>query len=523
MGKVHLLDCTLRDGGYVNDWMFGEKSIKGFCSKIAQTGIEFLEVGFLKGNTYNPDKAVFPTVESFVPMITPKKAGVRYVGMIDMSAPVNIANIPPCDGSSIDGIRVIFKKDKLEEAFDYCKAVKELGYFLSVNFVSTDAYTDEEFIQGIQRFNAIKPDAVAIVDTFGLIKRKNFLRMVYIADNNLDSGIALAYHAHNNLQQAFGNAEAMVELNLKRDVIIDACVFGMGRGAGNLNLELFAEYMNENYDTNYDIAPMLEIMDEYLADIYREKFWGYSLPLYLSATEGCHPNYAIYLAEKDSLTAKDFKDLLSSIPDADKAKFSKDRANEIYSIYMANKCDDTNTCEKLKELFYNKKILLLAPGRTIKAYEDSINDYINKDDVITISVNFLPDTYKVDYVFSNNIRRFSKFQDKVGSNVILTSNIREVSGKYVVDYGKYTSSNPEIMDNSGLMLLRLLAALDVKDVIIAGLDGYNDYYGKDYYDKELEYSFANKAETRNKMISEELRDISSKISVKFITPTNYKI
>ena len=84
----------------------------------------------------------------------------------------------------------------------------------------------------------------------------------------------LAYHAHNNLQQAFGNAEALVEMNLKRDILIDACVFGMGRGAGNLNLALFAEHMNENYDKHYQIEPMLEIMDEYLNDIYKAKFWG---------------------------------------------------------------------------------------------------------------------------------------------------------------------------------------------------------------------------------------------------------
>lgn len=81
-----------------------------------------------------------------------------------------------------------------------------------------------------------------------------------------------------------------------------------------MNLELFAEYMNENYDTKYRIEPMLEIMDEYLNDIYKSKFWGYSLPLYLSASLGCHPNYAIYLAEKDSLTEKSFRELLRGIP-----------------------------------------------------------------------------------------------------------------------------------------------------------------------------------------------------------------
>ena len=287
MGKVYLLDCTLRDGGYINDWLFGEDAIKGIGRKIAQAGIEIFEVGFIKGNTYNPDRSVFPDIESISQVIQPKASWVKYVAMLDMSAPVSLDKIPPYDGKSVDGIRVIFKKEKIEEAYKYCKRIQELGYFISVNFVGTDLYTDKEFIEGIEKFNTLHPFAVSIVDSFGLIKRKHFLRLVYLADHNLANGIVLAYHAHNNLQQAFGNAEALVEMNLKRDIIIDACVFGMGRGAGNLNLELFAEYMNENYDTHYQIEPMLEIMDEYLNDIYKTKFWGYSLPLYLSAFQFC--------------------------------------------------------------------------------------------------------------------------------------------------------------------------------------------------------------------------------------------
>ena len=126
----------------------------------------------------------------------------------------------PYDGTSIDGIRVIFKKDKTEEAFVYCKRIKELGYKLFVNFVGTDLYTDKEFIEGIEKFNVLMPFAMSIVDTFGLIKRKQFRRLVALADNNMAPGITLCYHAHNNLQQAFGNAEAMVEMNLNRDYFL---------------------------------------------------------------------------------------------------------------------------------------------------------------------------------------------------------------------------------------------------------------------------------------------------------------
>lgn len=99
---------------------------------------------------------------------------MKYVGMVDMNAPVAKEKIAPYDGTSIDGIRVIFKKDKIREAYEYCQYVQKQGYFLSVNFVGTDAYSDKEFIDGIELFNSIHPDAVAIVDSFGLIKGSNF-------------------------------------------------------------------------------------------------------------------------------------------------------------------------------------------------------------------------------------------------------------------------------------------------------------------------------------------------------------
>ena len=151
MGKTYLLDCTLRDGGYINDWNFGEDTIKGFGQKIAQTGIEIYEVGFIKGNVYDSNRSIFPDTASIAKVVQPKSKELLYVAMLDMSSPVPIERIAPCDGSSIDGIRIIFKKEKIDEAYQYCKAIQELGYFISVNFVGTDLYTDKEFIEGIEK------------------------------------------------------------------------------------------------------------------------------------------------------------------------------------------------------------------------------------------------------------------------------------------------------------------------------------------------------------------------------------
>ena len=144
MKRVNLLDCTLRDGGYVNDWLFGEECIRGTLNKLAQTGIELIEVGFLKGTSYEIDRTLFPNIASFSNIMESKRMNISYVGMLDMSAPVSMECITFRTAESIDGIRVIFKKNKMKEAYNYCRHVKDMGYDLYVNFVSTDQYTDRD-------------------------------------------------------------------------------------------------------------------------------------------------------------------------------------------------------------------------------------------------------------------------------------------------------------------------------------------------------------------------------------------
>ena len=169
MGKVSLLDCTLRDGGYINDWKFTLEGARRIVSKLSCTGIELIEVGFIKGEEYDPDKTLFPDTESFISVIQDKNQNVSYVGMLDMSAPVKRECIKKRNAGSIDAIRVIFKKDKIAAGYEYCKFIKEQGYDLYVNFVGTDQYSDEELIAGIDRFNDLKPAVMTIVDTFGVI------------------------------------------------------------------------------------------------------------------------------------------------------------------------------------------------------------------------------------------------------------------------------------------------------------------------------------------------------------------
>ena len=522
MGKISLLDCTLRDGGYVNDWRFGRDAIRGIGPKLADSGIEIFEVGFIKGDSYDPDRAVYPNVESIVDSIAPKRAELTYVGMVDMSAPVSLDCLIPKVEESVDGLRVIFKKDKQTEAYAMCEALIQAGYLVYVQFVGTDQYTPEEWREGCERFFTLNPHAISIVDSFGLIKRRQFLEYARIADEVLPTEIALGYHAHNNLQQAFGNAEAFVEMDLKRDIVIDGSVFGMGRGAGNLNLEIFADFLNEYYDKHYRVEPMLEIMDDYLQDIYKERFWGYSLPLYLSAKNGCHPNYAIYFAVKESLTEKSMSELLRGIAPHDKAYFSKEKAEQYYRQYQENYMDDAEMLQLLRAEWRDRKLLLVAPGRSLQVHGGEIEQLIREEGLTVVNVNFTGDRFKPDYIFSSNMRRYNKIEGHTDAKCIITSNMKEAEQyDFKVNFASFSSDAPEIIDNSGVMALKLLAAAGVRHVRIAGMDGYSGDYAADYCNDKVSYDFSKEADRRNELIRAELKEIGRRMKLEFITPSLY--
>ena len=247
------------------------------------------------------------------------------------------------------------------------------------------------------------------------------------------------------------------------------------------------------------------------------------IPLYLSATTHSHPNYAIYLAEKNALTVKAFNELLQSIPDEDKPKFSKDKAEQYYRSFQEKYIDDKSVIDILTKQLTDTNVVILAPGKSLASYPDAIRNKID-DNTVVIAANFLAEDFNPDYVFSSNMRRYIKIQGKTDAKCIITSNMKEAK-KYdmVVNFASYASKYADIIDNSVLMLLRLLVATGVKKVMIAGMDGYTESQDIAYYTTELQYDFSKEAKERNTLISKELKDIKSAMELEFITPTIYSI
>lgn len=523
MQKIKLLDCTLRDGGYVNNWEFGNQVMQKVVKKVLNAGADVIELGYLSTkNSGNIDVARFSSECDARRLYVPSKRDSQdYAVMVNLGE-FPIENMPVAqDDSPI--IRVAFHKKNLNEAFDYFAGLEKLGYRYFIQPMGVLNYNDEEFVQLVGRANCTNAEAFYIVDSFGVIEMKDFRRLIFIADCNLHEKMTLGYHAHNNLQQAYSNAKYMVEQNLEHNLIIDASVFGMGRGAGNLNIELFAAYLNQNHQKNYNIEPILEIFDECLKPIFASHFWGYSLPFYLSSIHNCHPNYASFFSEKNTLSVKSMHELLGMISDEDRISFSKEKAAKYYADYQKNYVDDGFAVEKLSRELAGKCVLILAPGNTLVSRQKEIELFIQKNNPVVIGVSDVFDAYAYDYLFVSNEKRFVEAEFTNVRNLIVTSNIRNrKNDSCCVNYSSYLSDVELVADNSTLMLLNLLIATGVEQVAVAGFDGFSTNPEKNYFKKNLSMGSSSDFKMiRNREVTKALRRLSEKIKLDFITPSLY--
>ncbi len=521
---INILDCTLRDGGYINDFDFGSKGISEIISKLAQSKVEIIECGFLMSGENDPDKSLFSGVGKIAPYIPSDRGSSMYVAMIaygDISAD----EIEPYDGSSIEGIRLTFHEHDIDDAFAFAQKLYDKGYKVFIQPVGTATYTDKALLNLIEKVNAMNPFAFYLVDTLGTMYKNNLLRMFYLVDNNLRSGIKVGFHSHNNLQLSFSNAQELIELNSKRDIIIDSSVFGMGRGAGNLCTELLTQFINENIEDKYELMPILEIMDEHIMPIYSRRTWGYSAPYYIAAVNGCHPNYASYLMNRQSLCIRDISAIIKLIPSEKRHLFDKALISELYTSYQAHTIDDSAAVAEIAELCRDKKVLILAPGQSLITCRDKIEEYIRSCSPVVFSINHIPDIYPCDRVFVSNLKRFKGIDDALSSvkgGVICTSNIAAGDSICAVNYGSYLNDNEIISDNSGLMLINVLKKAGVSSLALAGYDGFGYNGVKNYFDEKLiSADDMEKRELMNKAICDYFTKIRRSMDIEFITPSRY--
>lgn len=518
--QIHLLDCTLRDGGHLNEGDFGKEVIKNVIKKLVEANVDIIEAGFLWDKECDENKARYRTIAD-VKKILPKDCGnSKFALMADF---IDLKHLEPCDGT-VEFIRLSFKRHRIEWALETAELLISKGYKVFINPVNCNVYTDEQYLNVIRQVNELHPYGFSIVDTFGVMRLRDLTYKYSLVENNLDKDIIIGLHLHDNLGLAYSLAQQFLQMaNPKRSILIDASLLGMGRVPGNLCIEQIMDHLNFEFGNSYNSEPVFDAVDDYIAPIKKQVPWGYAIPYALSAKYNLHRTYAEFLINKWKLRTSDIERILLMINRDEAEMFNEEYIEQLYRQYMSIKVNDTKALETVKSGIKNKEILLIAPGSSIKKQSDTIINFIIDNNPVVIGIHCVPDFIKADYEFYSNIKRLEVLHNsKKGNKVIISSNLTrygDLCNALVINYESLAFHGDDYCDDSVLMALNLLKIIGYNKITIAGFDGIKDGKG-DFYIGSLSRT------GRNYYYSEEVMSILkthySDMNIRFLTDSFYK-
>ena len=331
---IKLLDCTLRDGGYINDWKFSREMFDGIIVGLQEVGIDIIEVGMMVKNFAEEFTTKFPDFERIPNLPRIKDTPSIFTVMFTYGEAKGI-NIPPRKPNSVEAIRLAYFKNDYRESLKLAENFKQKGYNVFLQAMATFMYSEDELREMLLQVNQLKPLYFCMVDSFGVMYNEDVRRMFNSVDSVLAPEIGIGFHAHNNQQLAFSNAIAFIDMaeNSPRNICVDASIYGMGRGAGNVNLELLTNYFNKKKSADYDTKKILELWRDYLLEDYKKYFWGYSWEYFLTAGKEINSAYIWYLKTKGVNDMYAIRNILNEIPVEHRYTLRRDIVNPLIEKY----------------------------------------------------------------------------------------------------------------------------------------------------------------------------------------------
>lgn len=288
-GKTQILDCTLRDGGYINNWQFSKQIGQDLYNSVSSSGVEYIELGFIYPSEENLGAGMFKCLtDDYLRIITGDKKRSKIAVMIDFGK--FEPNLPERAKSDIDLVRIACHKKDILDTIPMCQEIKKKGFEVSLQLMNFPSYSENELKEVMEKCEFI--DYIYIADSFGSIDRKV---MDFGFEIMKKYKPKIGFHPHNNIQSAFQNSLHAIDRGVD---ILDGTILGLGRGAGNLNLELLLLYLSEKTDENYKAEPILDFIEkhrDYLLSMQTRNLTYYQM----TGVLGLHPKYAIEADEKN--------------------------------------------------------------------------------------------------------------------------------------------------------------------------------------------------------------------------------
>jgi len=306
--EIRVLDCTVRDGGLMNNHQFDEEFVRAVYETNVAAGIDYMEIG------YKGSKSIYPPSE-FGPW---KHCDEKYVRGVVGDNPSDLKlcvmadaercdyreDIIPCSESALDAVRVATYVHQIPVAVDMVLDAHEKGYEVIIQLMAISTVRDDEMEIALRTLFDTPASGVYIVDSFGALysEQVQALARRYLRHAKA-TGKQVGMHAHNNQQLAYANTIEAIILGANR---IDGTIYGMGRGAGNCPMELLIGFLK---NPKLRLRPIIECIQKHVGPLREKLRWGPAIPYMITGQLNQHPRAAIeFLSGPNSQDYAEFYD-----------------------------------------------------------------------------------------------------------------------------------------------------------------------------------------------------------------------
>lgn len=290
---IKVVDCTLRDGGLVNNFAFTDEFARDLYQANVKAGVDYMEFGYKASKElFDPKgfgKWKFCEEKDIRAIVGENKSPLKISVMADVGRCDYKKDILQRKDSVIDMVRVATYIHQIPTAIEMIEHLKKKGYEVTVNIMAVSKVNTDDLDAGLELLSRSSVDTIYLVDSFGFFYPEQITKLsqkyVEVAEA---SGKNVGIHAHNNQQLAFANTIEACRMGVS---LLDATVSGMGRGAGNCFMESLLSFLK---NPKYDEIPIIRFVENHMLKLKAEgTVWGYDIPYLVTGILNSHPSTAI--------------------------------------------------------------------------------------------------------------------------------------------------------------------------------------------------------------------------------------
>jgi len=293
--QIKVLDCTIRDGGLINNHYFTDDFVRAVYQALSKGGVDYMEFGYRSSRELFPPEDYgawkYCDDDNIRKIIDGIESDMKISVMVD-SYRVKEQHFAPADESPVDMYRAATYVKYIDSAIELINKCHDLGYETTCNIMAISREIEPDLIEALDQLAKTPVDVVYVVDSFGALYCEQIEYMVKLYKEHLP-GKTIGVHCHNNQQLAFSNT---IEGVIHDANYVDGSLFGIGRGPGNCCLELLMGFLK---NPKFNLTPILKVLQDHMIPMRKEIEWGYIIPYFVTGILNEHPRSAIAYRKTD--------------------------------------------------------------------------------------------------------------------------------------------------------------------------------------------------------------------------------